>query len=643
MTANSRDKNYSHTIGELRPTQIMFSFGVGALIDLPHLSAVVTGLDDWPADPGIAPEIVEDRLLATVRQQLGEQVKALKRPPAPPPTNTLPNPFDADQRIGVPVATFPRWLLCPSCQLLAPIRANLFTLKTNEYHPERARYVHEGCDRAKNPAAVPARFLVACPNGHVDDFPWIEFVHRGPTNCRAVLRLIEFGPSGEARDVMARCDTCGDSRRLSDAFGNRGKAFMPMCRGRRPHLRDFEDEPCTFQSRTILLGASNLWFPDVLTALSVPIAAASPLEGLVDDVWALLKNTESAQNIGLLRDVMPNLASLTGYTNEEIWSIVEQRQKGQGAAQADDTPVDLKTPEWTVFSNPSAVPQSEDFRLRAVAVPRGFEALIERVVLVEQLREVRALIGFTRIDAPGELGDEQQDTRRMRVSRRAPDWIPAAEVRGEGIFIQLNEAAIQGWLRDPAVLMRSRAFHESHIAWRSARHIAPAGENDPGMRFVLLNTLAHALMRQFTLACGYTAASIRERLYARNPNESDHFPEPMAGLLIYTAAPDSEGTLGGLVNLGQPEALHMHLTAALTDARLCASDPLCAENPPSTQGMTLHAAACHACMFAPETSCECGNRYLDRSVLMPTLHNEDLAFFRDVVWFWERFCPISNC
>lgn len=339
----------------------MFSFGVGALIDLPHLSVIVTGLDDWPADPGLAPEIVEERLLATVRRQLGDQVKVLKRPPAPPPTQSLPDPFAPQQRIGVPVATFPRWLLCPAGQLLAPIRSNLFTFRGNEYHPERAGYVHEGCDKARNPAAVPARFLVACPDGHVDDFPWIEFAHGGPTNCRTVLRLIELGLSCEARDVMVRCDTCDKSRRLSNAFGNRGKATMPMCRGRRPHLRDFAEEPCKHQNRAILLGASNLWFPDVLTALSVPTPTTSPLEGLVDDLWAILKNAESAQNIGLLRTILPSLAGLSGYADEEIWALVEQRQQGASPTPADDVPVDLKTPEWVVFNNPATAPNRQTF------------------------------------------------------------------------------------------------------------------------------------------------------------------------------------------------------------------------------------------------------------------------------------------
>ena len=174
------------------------------------------------------------------------------------------------------------------------------------------------------------------------------------------------------------------------------------------------------------------------------------------------------------------------------------------------------------------------------------------------------------------------------------------------------------------MLDRAAEFMDSHSKWRQTRHIEPPEDGFPGMRYILIHTFAHALMRQLALESGYSAASIRERIYAR-PGKRDS--EPMAGLLIYTSAPDSEGTLGGLVNLGRTENLERHIAAALEAARLCASDPLCAEHLPSQAGRTLHAAACHACLFASETSCERGNRYLDRSLLIQTVERDDLAFF----------------
>jgi hypothetical protein len=620
-------KSIPPRVGELRPTQMMFTYGIGAIVDLPYLSVIVMGLDDWEADPGVTQEISEDRLLCAVRWQLGEQVQRLLSPPAMPEVTGLPNPFEEAASIGVPVATFPRWQICPQCRLLAPLGTGLFELKHNPYHPDRAHYVHTTCTKAKKPpTVVPARFMVACENGHLDDFPWVEFVHKGPTNCAAILRLYEFGPTGEARDLVVVCETCDSRRRLSEAFGVSGRKTMPMCRGRRPHLRDYDDEGCDLQARAILLGASNLWFPDVLTTLAIPSESAR-LAQLVVDQWATLRHAADAASVALLRNV-GQLASFHGYTDDEIWRSIQQKRERDETGEGPD-PLDLKGPEWELFTHPDIGLNTEDFRLREVAVPEGFERFLERVVLVERMREVRALVGFTRVDAPGELGDLPNATggRRMQISRQAPSWVPAADVRGEGIFVQFKESRIQEWLAYEAVQKRTSEFLESHCRWRQTRSIPVPEANYPGLRYVLLHSFAHALMRQLVLECGYTAASVRERVYSRNPNAVPDRSEPMAGVLIYTAAPDSEGTLGGLVSLGEPEELRRHIVAALQGASLCASDPLCAEHLPSQRGITLHGAACHACMFSPETSCERGNKYLDRSVLVPTVERADLAFF----------------
>jgi hypothetical protein len=87
------------------------------------------------------------------------------------------------------------------------------------------------------------------------------------------------------------------------------------------------------------------------------------------------------------------------------------------------------------------------------------------------------------------------------------------------------------------------------VPGRRLRHIEPTDADFPGIRYVLMHSLTHALMRQIALDCGYTAASLRERLYCRRPGDRHG---PMAGFLLYTAAADSEGTLGGLVELGNP-------------------------------------------------------------------------------------------
>jgi hypothetical protein len=274
-----------YKVGELRPSQIMFTFGVGSIVDLPNISAMVMGLDEW--DTTQSDPLAEERLLAAVREELGQQVQRLVPPPTPPEEDDRPtNPFDKNARVGIPVSPFPGWGVCPSCRLLAPLNKGIFEFKPDPYRPDRNRFIHGNCSRARGkfaPTVVPARFLVACCQGHLDDFPWLYYVHRGASDCPGALRLLEVGVSGSAADVVVRCDRCNQSRSLSDAFGTPGTQNMPQCRGRNPHLRNFDDDGCEEQMKSILLGASNSWFPMTLAVLSVP--------GTRDELGQLVEKT----------------------------------------------------------------------------------------------------------------------------------------------------------------------------------------------------------------------------------------------------------------------------------------------------------------------------------------------------------------
>ncbi len=610
-------------IGDIRPSQLLYTFGVGATVELPNLSVMVMGLDDWPIDQG-ASEITEPRLLKAVQRELGSQVSRLIPPPATDEsTGAQSSPFDDTANVGVPVAPFPRWQVCPHCRLLAPIQSGLFELRLDPYRKDKSRFVHRICRKqGKPPTVVPARFLVACEHGHLDDFPWVEFVHRGPSDCRYELRLYELGASGEVSDIQVQCVRCDAKRRLSDAFSEEGRIELQRCQGRWPHLRKYDEESCEGKQRAILLGASNSWFPIMLSVLSIP-STTDKLGQLVEWNWAELEECESARDVKLKRKLLKGLGA---YDEDQIWEVVEQRKTTE-EGEDDEGPPDLREPEWAVFSDPNPSLNGRDFRLRVVEPPRAYRAVLVKVVLAERLREVRALIGFTRIESPGdytEIGDFPPD-QRVPLSRSAPKWVPTSEVRGEGVFLQFSEDAIEAWLKKAK--KRESEFFEAHKRWRQNRGLEP-NDGFPSMRYVLLHSLAHALIRQFAIECGYTTASIRERIYSRPPGGDQ---EPMAGILLYTAAPDSEGTLGGLVALGEPRTLGRHLDQALEAMRLCASDPLCAEHHPFKDGLTLHGAACHACLFLPETSCERGNKYLDRSVLVSTVESDDLAFFSEFV------------
>jgi uncharacterized protein DUF1998 len=132
-------------------------------------------------------------------------------------------------------------------------------------------------------------------------------------------------------------------------------------------------------------------------------------------------------------------------------------------------------------------------------------------------------------------------------------------------------------------------------------------------RYLLVHTFAHILINQLVFECGYSAASLRERLYV-----SADPAAPMAGLLVYTAAGDSEGTLGGLVRLGQPERLGPVVRRALSRASWCSADPVCSEHLGGQGSKLANLAACHACVLLPETSCETINQGLDRALVVGT-------------------------
>ena len=190
---------------------------------------------------------------------------------------------------------------------------------------------------------------------------------------------------------------------------------------------------------------------------------------------------------------------------------------------------------------------------------------------------------------------------------------------GEGVFVALDENAVHFWEAQPEVVERIRTL--AHRREHEGRFVPL-----PTPRLVMLHTLAHLLIRQLSFECGYSIASLRERIYSRTPDEG----APMAGILIYTAAGDSEGTLGGLVREGDADRLLSSMTQAILQAEWCSADPICRESSGQGPG-ALNLAACHACALLPETSCTVYNRLLDRVLLVGGIKNPGIGLFGDLI------------
>ena len=270
----------------------------------------------------------------------------------------------------------------------------------------------------------------------------------------------------------------------------------------------------------------------------------------------------------------------------------------------------------------------DEFDIRAETVPVSLAPYISRLVRVMRLREVRALTGFTRIDMPrtGQaVNPNRPQVSVAFLSAGKKNWLPAIEVRGEGIFFELDSDAIARWEAIPAVQVRAAEIAPTLLDSMSLSDEDKQSPTDSlAARFMLCHTLAHILMRQLSLQSGYSSASLRERLFIGNN------PEAMSGVMIYTASPDSDGTLGGLQRQGKAARFEETFIQALEGVRWCSSDPLCVEGVTSETEPT-NLAACHSCVLTSETSCEEFNRYLDRSVLVGLPGEAAVGFFSDLL------------
>jgi len=248
---------------------------------------------------------------------------------------------------------------------------------------------------------------------------------------------------------------------------------------------------------------------------------------------------------------------------------------------------------------------------------------VQRVVLVHRLREVMAQVGFTRFEAvsPDIDGELEIGVRRAALAREIT-WLPAVENRGEGVFIQFRKEAVEQWVARKEVMARGVRLLAGYDAWKGEHTGASKKFVEAGglLPYVLFHSLSHLLVTAVSLECGYPASSIRERIYT--------IPDVGYGVLLYTGTSDAEGTYGGSIQVGR--RIHEHIRNALGMGEFCSNDPVCAQHEPANQHERrfLHGAACHGCLLISETSCEQHNEFLDRALVVPTVDNLGIEFFK---------------
>lgn len=646
--ADKARKHNRAKVGSGRPSSLLYTYGPGAIMDLPQFTIMPTGLDDWDRiwrrRNGI-PQIRAPRLREVVARLLRSRDVQLRPHPWQPKKVSL---SAEGNDLGVPARVFPQWLRCTGCDLLGLLPQFSYT-NVHPFRTDLACFEHARCPgragssgrRSGARTAVPARYLLACVDGHLDEFPYDRWVHRGrrcPEAEFPALKMVDR-TAGKGAAAVIHCASCGQHRPMNEAQGEAGKEKLPNCRGRHPHLDAFEPRGCRHRTRLILVGASNLWFPATQSIIVMPESQEERTSDLANQIRVVLgeKLAKYANDLETLRDVLDGKVDVVEVSDEDLARAVEAAREPaepddeQEAWIRDWDPVDLLVPEWRYLQKDPLGLRHEDQASGLTLSKRDRDSQLRRevtrVLAVERLRKVNALVGFTRIDDMDRVGD--LPARLAPLTRaRQPAWTVATEDRGEGIFLQLDEAAVEEWekrLHATNLWLAHRDAHRLNFTRRfseTAEIVHPDTRLKPP-RYWLIHTFAHVLIRELALTCGYSAASLSERLYAWPGAEGR---AAAAGLLICTTASDSDGTLGGLVQLSEPARLERVVSAALYRASRCSSDPICAMRTPQDPEDFLHGAACHCCVMASETSCERANRFLDRRFLVD-LPGSDVGFF----------------
>lgn len=577
---------------DLRLSETVSPFGVGAVVDIRGESLVAPDTSWWDKKPWL--EISCDRLLARLGPGRLHQA----------PTHAGKT---AKETEGLLYWRFPQWRFCERCTRLTRFTAS-----------KKGRWSNT-CKEC-NGHLVPMRYVAVCERGsHLQDIPWFMWAHRGHDDgvteavrlCRShkELMFVRSAKAGEGlKSLRVVCNGCKRSRPLSDLVTENALQRDGLrCLGSQPWQDSKGAKVCDHKLVAVQRGATGNYIAEHLSALDIPEEVPESATKADEIREHTFFGTIVADNGGPLAQMAADaIAAALDVTPEEVLAVAASRQPTD-----DDQPLlDLKDGEWVAFLKKLKVPGRDrghgHFVVDSWHVddegkwPKALTDALSGVGQVRRVREVRALKGFRRHAQEADLIPAD-----LGGSAKHKPVYPAIEVFGEGIFLRFDEAALAEWEGRPEVRARAGILAERRKNSALAHRL-----DAPEPRYIALHTIAHLLVRRLAYASGYSSASLQERIYANTDR-----PDRTAGILIYTAAGDAQGTLGGLVRLGDQDKLMPLLIAALDDADVCSNDPVCIES--DRQGSSsLNLSACHGCSLVSETSCEAGNRLLDRQLVL---------------------------
>lgn len=594
--------------GELRKSQIITTFGPGAVVDLEKFSGIIASADLWERAYKNSNQQKRIPESAKIHDRNLEHLLGVRYFLAP---KTMESNKNSSNHLSQDVYAFrfPYMHFCPACGRLDVY----WELGSGDNDFTTCRHC------GKKHKLIPSRFVAACINGHIEDFPFNWWVHRGKTQLDHKLKIRFNNTSGGLESIIIHCDTCGKERSMEGCMSaNALRGYK--CKGKRPwggKSKEVWEKDCIAGMHALQRGASNVYYSVIRSALTIP-ECRDPFYQLLDDhpellkLYQEIKKTPAVSMSRLLGAINSDLKEyLTKYGLCAVKEKFERYSAAGDAGNEDYSYEKLREDEYDAFCGGDN--KDKNFRIETSAVPEAFTPFFKKIVKVHKLREVMALVGFRRVLSLDPTDANNQETEKLKAFNRElhpmgyiepsikkTEWLPGINLYGEGIFFQLNMETLDKWAAIVRDSDRYRAMYQRIPAGSAMQKVF----SEP---YVLLHTLSHLLIRQITQECGYSEASIKERIYSTYPGRV----KSMSGILLYTSSTASDGSLGGLVRMAETDIIEKVLKNMLDQAKWCSSDPLCIES--TTQGYnSLNYAACHACALLPETCCESFNCLLDR-------------------------------
>lgn len=621
-------------IKPIRRSQLISPWGVGQMINFREdESLMVAGLDLWEEKFKTITEIdefiISEKRLA---KRLGVRDFRL------PPDYRSPGLGVINPSLKIPFVRFPRWHYCTYCGHMEKISIYHSQKPTCSFTSDNPKRSCSNFSQYRRLKLIPVRFITICPHGHIQDFPFMEWLH-GPDLLEGNhnLRLLAGRSSGALSGIEISCSCPIKKKTMAGAFNEDAiyKITSLICSGNRPWLGEEAERNNTHHCGQHLIvvqkGASNVYFSQVRSSIYLPQWEKSVNKRLVDVLeknWGFLTQGMEDGNLQKMRFELVAERNFSedkkNYYTKKLLEAAAKRLKEPDESEFGDEEEKYRKTEYDYILS-GAGWQNQDFYSELVSADEYkhnelgslIRAGFSSIALLHKLRETRAFIGFSRW-LPDD-GKTLEDKKEFIKLGRSINWLPAIIVRGEGVFFDFNNTRLKEWRTNTKVIERIGSLTNNYNYSRTKRGL-PARNIKPD--FVLIHTFAHLVINQFSYECGYGSSALRERIYCNLESESDI----MNGVLIYTASGDSEGSLGGLVRQGKPGNLESIVFNAIENARWCSSDPICID----TKGQgpdSCNLAACHNCALLPETCCEESNMLLDRATLIGTLENPEIGYF----------------